>query len=89
MSTDHAVDIFSSMMIVAAKVTGPILLVALMVGLIVGVLQAATQINEASISFVSKLIAITGAFIVLGPWILQQLVDYTVRNIESISTIVQ
>jgi flagellar biosynthetic protein FliQ len=77
------------MMILAAKVTGPILLIALVVGLVVGVLQAATQINEASISFVAKLIAISGGFVVLGPWILQQLVDYTVRSIESISTIVR
>ncbi len=89
MSTAHAVDLFSTMMIVAAKVTGPILLIALLVGLVVGVLQAATQINEASISFVSKLLAISVAFIVLGPWILQQLVDYTVRNIENISNIVR
>lgn len=89
MTTDAAVGLFSSMMLVATKVAGPMLLVALLVGLVVGVLQAATSVNEASISFVTKLVAISGAFVVLGPWIIQQLVDYTIRSIESISSIVR
>src|SRR5690606_20384764 len=72
-TTDAAVDLFSSMMLIATKVAGPMLLVALLVGLVVGVLQAATSVNEASISFVTKLVAISGAFVVLGPWIIQQL----------------
>lgn len=89
MTTDGALDLFQAMLIIVAKVTGPILLVALMVGLVVGVLQAATQINEASISFVTKLLAIAVAFVVLGPWILRQLVEYTRQSFESISGIVR
>lgn len=89
MTTDGAVDLFQAMLIISAKVTGPLLLVALIVGLIVGVLQAATQVNEASISFVTKLVAIAVAFIAMGPWILQQLVDYTTQSIESIAGIVR
>jgi flagellar biosynthetic protein FliQ len=82
-------DLFQAMLVISAKVTGPVLLVALAVGLVVGVLQAATQINEASISFVTKLLAICVAFVVLGPWIMQQMVDYTTRTIESISGVVR
>lgn len=89
MTTDGAVDLFQAMLIISAKVTGPLLLVALLVGLVVGVLQAATQVNEASISFVTKLLAISVAFVILGPWILQQLVDYTTRSIESIANVVR
>ncbi|MCA9600101.1 MAG: flagellar biosynthetic protein FliQ [Myxococcales bacterium] len=74
-------------MIAAAIVAGPMLLAALVVGLIVGVLQAATQVNEASISYVSKLLVISATFIVLGSWTLRQLVDYTSRTIASITEV--
>jgi flagellar biosynthetic protein FliQ len=63
------------------------LLVALLVGLAVGVLQAATQVNESSISFVSKLIAIGVTGTVLGAWTLHQLVDYTSRTLSSIADV--
>ena len=68
MTTDGAVELLRNALIVAALVVGPMLAVALFVGLIVGVLQAATQVNEASISFVTKLIAIVATFVVLGSW---------------------
>lgn len=89
MTTDGAVELFRNAMIVAAKVAGPMLFAALLVGLVVGVLQAATQVNEASISFVSKLLAIGVAFAVLGPWAVRQLVDYTSRTIASIEDVVR
>ena len=50
-------------------------------------LQAATQVNEASISYVSKLLVISATFIVLGSWTLRQLVDYTSRTIASITEV--
>jgi flagellar biosynthetic protein FliQ len=62
-------------------------MVALLMGLLVGVLQAATQVNEASISFVTKLIAVGVTFAVLGSWTVQKLVDYTSRTISSISNV--
>ena len=60
---------------------------ALIAGLIVGVLQAATQVNEASISFVSKLVAVGLTFAVLGSWSMGQLVEYTSRTIQSIADV--
>ena len=87
MTTDGAVELLRNAMIAAAIVAGPMLLAALVVGLIVGVLQAATQVNEASISYVSKLLVLSATFIVLGSWTLRQLVDYTSRTIASITEV--
>ena len=57
------------------------------VGLVVGVLQAATQVNEASISFVAKLLAVGAVLVVMGSWSMQKLVDYTGRTIASIANV--
>jgi flagellar biosynthetic protein FliQ len=86
-TVDGAVELFKNAIFVAAMVAGPPLIVALVMGLVVGVLQAATQVNEASISFVAKLIAVGATFAVLGSWSMQKLVDYTSRTIASISNV--
>jgi flagellar biosynthetic protein FliQ len=65
------------------------LLAALVVGLVVGVLQAATQVNEASVSFLTKLVAVGITVMALGPWSARQIVEYTSRTIASISDVVQ
>lgn len=54
----------------------PILLVVLVVGLIVAILQAATQINEATLSFIPKLVAAVVVLIIIGPWLISTFVDY-------------
>jgi flagellar biosynthetic protein FliQ len=65
-------------------VSAPVLGVVLLVGLVVSLLQAVTQINEATLAFVPKLIAAVVVFAVAGPWMLSMLVDYIRRVIESI-----
>lgn len=62
----------------------PMLLVALTVGLLVGVFQAATQINEQTLSFIPKLIAMAAALMIAGPWMLKLIVSYTRELFESI-----
>ena len=57
-------------------VSAPLLLVVLVVGLIVSVFQAATQINEATLSFVPKVVAAVAVLAIAGPWMLSTLVDY-------------
>ncbi|HEU4620990.1 MAG TPA: flagellar biosynthesis protein FliQ [Burkholderiaceae bacterium] len=69
---------------VLLMVAAPLLLVALAIGLVVSVLQAATQINEATLSFIPKLIGVLGVLVLAGPWILQTLVDYLQRVITGI-----
>ena len=65
---------------VAISVAAPLLLVALVTGLIISILQAATQINEMTLSFIPKIIAVFVAIIIAGPWMLNLLLDY-MRNL--------
>jgi len=88
-TVDGAVELFLKAFIAAAKFAGPMLLVALVVGVVVGILQAATQVNEASVSFGAKLLAVGATFAVLGSWTLRQFVDYTARTLASISDVVR
>jgi flagellar biosynthetic protein FliQ len=69
-------------------VSAPLLGVALVAGLVVSILQAATQINEQTLSFIPKVLAIFGTLLLLGPWMLATLVDYTRRLITSIPFII-
>ena len=66
----------------------PLLLVALVTGLIVGAFQAATQINEMTLSFIPKLMATAATLVIAGPWMLKLLMGYTRQLIESIPTLV-
>ncbi len=63
---------------------GPLLLTALLVGLLVGVFQAATQINEMTLSFIPKLLAMAAVLVLSGSWMLKQLVGYTRELVQSI-----
>ena len=89
MTTDYAIELLRGVLIVSAKTAGPMLLVALVVGLLVGILQAATQVNEASISFVTKLIAMGFAFVAIGGWTVRQLIEFTAQTMGSIANVVQ
>ena len=66
----------------------PLLLTALVIGLLVGVFQAATQINEMTLSFIPKLIGMAVSIVVAGPWMLKVLVGYTRDLITSIPSLV-
>jgi len=68
--------------------SGPLLLAALVVGLIISIFQAATQINEQTLSFIPKLLAMFLMLILAGPWMLQMMVDYIRRLFESIPQII-
>ena len=61
---------------VTLMIAAPMLLVALIIGLIVSIFQAATQINEATLSFIPKLVGIFVALVVAGPWMLSVMLDY-------------
>ncbi|RZL52154.1 MAG: flagellar type III secretion system protein FliQ, partial [Variovorax sp.] len=69
-------------------VSMPVLLVVLAVGLVVSIFQAITQINEATLAFVPKLVAAVVVFAIAGPWMLATLVEYIRRTIESIPQMV-
>jgi flagellar biosynthetic protein FliQ len=69
---------------ITLMLSAPLLLVALVTGLLVGVFQAATQINEMTLSFIPKLLAIAAAIAIAGPWMIRLIVDYTRELIQSI-----
>ncbi len=76
----------------ALKITlllaAPLLLVALIAGLLVGVFQAATQINEMTLSFIPKLLAMAAVIAVAGPWMIKLIVGYTGQLFESIPSLI-
>ena len=62
---------------VTMQVAAPVLITTMVIGVIVSIFQAATQINEQTLTFIPKIIAITAAMIVCGPWILQVMLGFT------------
>jgi flagellar biosynthesis protein FliQ len=67
---------------------GPPLLAALVIGLIVSIFQAATQINEQTLSFIPKLVGMFIVMVIAGPWMIQMMVDFIRRLFESIPQLV-
>jgi len=78
-------EIFRDAVMTGFKVVSPILLLSMVVGLIISIVQAATSINEQTMTFVPKLIAIGLALVIFGGWMLQQLVDLVYRIFEVIA----
>lgn len=79
-------EIFRDAVITGLKVGGPILLVSILVGLFISIIQAATSINEQTMTFVPKLVVIGIVLIIAGSWMLQQMVDFVHRTFEFIAT---
>ncbi len=71
----------------ALLLAAPLLLASLAVGLLIGIFQAATQINEMTLSFIPKLLAMAAVLMLAGPWMLQLLTEFTRRLIESIPSV--
>jgi flagellar biosynthetic protein FliQ len=88
MSTDVVISIATEAMNLAFKVAMPLLLSGLVVGLIVSVFQAVTQIQEQTLAFIPKIIAIAAVLVILGPWMLNQCLNYTTELYESIPGLV-
>lgn len=76
MTPESVMTIGRHAMEVTLMVAAPMLLVALVIGLIISIFQAATQINETTLSFIPKLIGIFVALVVAGPWMLTVMLDY-------------
>jgi flagellar biosynthetic protein FliQ len=87
MTQANIITVVQSALYTIIIVCAPILAVSLVVGFIVAIFQATTQINEATLSFAPKIIAIFVTIIVCGPWILNKLVDFTTKLFEYINTI--
>lgn len=77
MNEDVVLQIGREALYLIVSLAAPLLLSALFVGLLVGVFQAATQIQEQTLSFIPKLMALVVALVVMGPWLLQSWVSFT------------
>ncbi|QNK02570.1 flagellar biosynthesis protein FliQ [Dyella telluris] len=84
MTPESVIEFGQHALYVAMMVAAPLLLTALAVGLIIGVVQAATQINEMTLSFIPKIIAMAAVALIAGPWMLRTLVQFTHQLIESL-----
>ncbi|MFN4325855.1 MAG: flagellar biosynthesis protein FliQ [Azonexus sp.] len=73
---------------VTLLIAAPMLVTALVVGLIISIFQAATQLNEATLQFVPKLVAMFVVLLLAGPWMLQYLIDYIQRLFGSIPQLI-
>jgi len=85
-NAQEAITIGQEALYLTALIAAPALLAALVAGLAVSVLQAATQINEMTLSFIPKLIAIFATLVIAGPWMLAQISEYTLRIFARIAT---
>ncbi|HDY89084.1 MAG TPA: flagellar biosynthesis protein FliQ [bacterium] len=82
MNLDFVVDLARQGMLIAFLIAAPMLGFGLLVGLIISVFQAVTQINEMTLTFIPKIIAVAVAFALFFPWIVSLLVDFTIRLIQ-------
>lgn len=85
MTVAQALQVVQSAVIAMLKVSAPILLVSMAVGLVVSILQAATQIHEQSVAFVPKLVAIAVVLVVMGSWMMGNLKDLTYYVFDQIA----
>ncbi|MEM7576087.1 MAG: flagellar biosynthesis protein FliQ [Planctomycetota bacterium] len=79
MRIDEASDLVREMLTLMMVVSAPILLAALVVGLAISILQAVTQVQEQTLTFVPKILAMVGVTIVMAPWLLQVVMDFSTR----------
>ena len=76
METSFVIDVAREAMWITLLVSAPLLLVVLVIGVVIGIIQAATSINEMTLSFIPKLIGLAGAIVICGNWQITVLVDY-------------
>lgn len=88
MNENAVVDIAVQGLMVAAKVAAPMLLTALAVGLLIGLLQSATQIQEVTLSFVPKAIAVAMVLAISGFWMIQEMITFTNWAFDQIPTLI-
>jgi flagellar biosynthesis protein FliQ len=88
MSADFAIELIRRALMLALMLAAPMLLTALLVGIVVSLLQAVTQLQEQTLTFIPKLVALALVFILTLPWILTRLMDYLIGILQSLSAMV-
>lgn len=88
MTQDQVLEIFQEALWLTLKLGGPMLIISIVVGLVISILQAATQIHEQTLTFVPKLIGIALVLILTAPWMIDTLNDFTKRIFEIMTEVV-
>ncbi len=88
MTPESVMDIGTQAIKVGLMVSAPLLLAALATGLIISILQAATQINEMTMTFIPKILVIVGVGVLLGPWMMRTFIEYTRLLITNIPNVI-
>ncbi len=83
------VDIMRDALVTILLTAGPIIGVALEVGLLISIIQATTQVQEQTLTFVPKIVAVFGSIILLGPYILNQVTGFAIRMFENIANVIR
>lgn len=87
MTTSEIIGVFQAAILVTMKLAMPILVSSVLIGLVIAVLQAATQIHEQTLSFVPKLLIIAVVLILLGPWMMEVMSDFVTYIFSSIENL--
>jgi flagellar biosynthetic protein FliQ len=87
MTQDMVLEIFTGAIWLAFKLCAPMLIAAMLIGLVIAILQAATQVHEQTLTFAPKAIGIVLALLALGPWMINEIVDYLYMTFEKIAQI--
>ncbi|MBD2845274.1 flagellar biosynthesis protein FliQ [Paenibacillus sp. IB182496] len=84
MSSDFIIGLAGQAVLTTLKASAPMLILGLLVGLIVSILQATTQIQEQTLAFIPKIVAVMLAVLLFGPWVLNTLVDFTFNLLNNL-----
>ena len=88
MNQDTVINLATQAMMLALKIADPVLLLGLIIGLLISIFQAVTSIQEQSLSFIPKVVGVAVLIVVLGPWMLDQIVGYAQNLYLSIPSLV-
>jgi flagellar biosynthetic protein FliQ len=89
MTTEFAIELLKTMIYEALAISAPILAAAMIVGLAVSLFQAVTTISEQTLTFVPKALAVIGVLLLLLPWIMRSLIEFTTSVIQKMPQMVQ
>jgi flagellar biosynthetic protein FliQ len=89
MNPEFAIELLKEMIYQALAIAAPILLTAMIIGLCISLFQAVTTINEQTLTFVPKALAVIGILLLLLPWIVRSLVEFTIAVIQKMPEMAQ
>ena len=89
MSAELVISLAERGITTVLMVAGPLLILALVVGLLVSIFQATTQIQEQTLAFIPKIVAVLFGLVILGPWMLTQVVQFTTDIFQNLTTVIR